>query len=268
MNMEWWQSNYQWVIPVIAVFATIIAASLAQVVAHIFTAKRDRNTYLRECYQNFYSPILYKVLLFFDVKTAFSKKDIRDDISISEEEIFKDILDLFSKNLKYATPNLIAAYEMVKKRDIYDDVSGQRNPISEIELCFKFLEEVADVSKKLKIKTEEIDLLRYRVLFAIWLLLSTFASCEVGRISMCFDFEFNDKKLNKRTLKKAKKLLNRDFKTREEMLLLITEKLIIKIVEENYRGVEYNPLVLQEMRHELQERGLKSKRLEKLFVEN
>lgn len=266
MNMEWWQSNYQWVIAVFAVFATIIAASLAQIVAHIFTAKRDRNTYLRECYQNFYSPILYKVLLFFDVKTAFSKKDMKDDIS--DGQIFEDILDLFSKNLKYATPNLIAAYEMVKKRDIYDDVSGQRNPLREIDLCFKFLEEVANTSKELKIDTEEIDLLRYRVLFAIWLLLSTFASCEVGRISMCFDFEFNDKKLNKRTLRKAKKLLNRDPETSEEMLLLITEKLIIKIVEENYRGVEYNPLVLQEMRHELQERGFKSKRLEKLFVEN
>ncbi|HFK1772858.1 TPA: hypothetical protein ACGXGV_005370 [Bacillus paranthracis] len=265
MNMGWWQTNYQWVLGIIV---ALIATSIAQIVAHHLTLKRDRNKYLTECYQNFYSPILYKVLLFFDVKTAFSKKDIRDDISISEEEIFKDILDLFSKNLKYATPNLIAAYEMVKKRDIYDDVSGQRNPISEIELCFKFLEEVADISKKLKINTEEIDLLRYRVLFAIWLLLSKYGACEAGHTVMRFDFEFNDKKLNKRTLRKVKKLLNRDFDTRGEMLLLVTEKLIIKIVEENHRGVEYNPLILQIMRQELKERGLKSKRLEKLFVEN
>ncbi|MDR0171416.1 hypothetical protein [Bacillus paranthracis] len=263
MNMEWWQSNYQWFL---GITVALIATSIAQFFAHRFTVKRDRNTYLRECYQNFYSPILFKVLLFFDVKTAFSKKDMKDDIS--EEQIFEDILDLFGKNLKYATPNLIAAYEMVKKRDIYDDVSGQRNPLLEIELCFKFLEEVADVSKKLKIKTEAIDLLKYRVLFALWLLLSMFYSCEFGHMAMRFDFEFNDKKLNKRTLKKVKKLLNRNFKTHEEMLLIIGEKLVIKIIEKNYRDVDYNPVILIMIREELGARGFKSKRLEKLFVQN
>ncbi|HFJ9472422.1 hypothetical protein [Bacillus cereus group sp. MYBKT111-2] len=259
--MDWWQSflkDYQWVF---AVVATFTAASLAQVVAHYFTRKREKNAYLIECYQNFYSPILFKVLLFFDVKTAFSKKDMKENIN--ENQIFEEIIDLFAKNLKYATPSLIASYEMVKKRDIYDDVSGQRDPMLEIKLCFEFMEELESVSRKLGIKTKQIEFLKYRVLFALWLLLSETYSCEVALTIMKNDFEFNDKKLNKRTLKKVKKLLSKDFKNHTEKLLVVAEKIVINIVEVDPRGTEYNPLVLQIVQSNFRERGAKSNRLEK-----
>lgn len=259
--MDWWQTfvtDYQWVF---AVFATFTAASFAQVVAHYFTRKREENTYLKECYQNFYSPILFKTLLFFDVKTAFSKKYMKRDID--ENQIFEEIIDLFAKNLKYATPSLIASYEMVKKRDIYDDVSGQRDPMLEIKLCFEFMEELEGISRKLGVKTKQIDFLKYRVLFALWLLLSETYSCEVALIIMRYDFEFNDKKLNSRTLKKVKKLLSRDFKNHTERPLLVAEKIVINIVEIDPRGTEYNPLILQVVQSNLRERGVKSNRLEK-----
>ncbi|EJQ90060.1 hypothetical protein [Bacillus cereus] len=259
--MDWWQTflgEYQWVF---AVIATFTAASLAQVVAHYFTRKREENTYLKECYQNFYSPILFKVLLFFDVKTAFSKKDMKENIN--ENQIFEEIIDLFAKNLKYATPSLIASYEMVKKRDIYDDVSGQRDPMLEIKLCFEFMEELESVSRKLGVKTKQIEFLKYRVLFALWLLLSEAYSCEVALIIMKNDFEFNDTKLNKRTLRKVKKLLSRDFNNYKEKPLLVAEKIIMNIVEVNSRGTEYNPLILQVVQFNLRERGVKSSRLEK-----
>ncbi|MBJ8030944.1 hypothetical protein JDS96_24420 [Bacillus cereus group sp. N21] len=258
--MDWWQTflkDYQWVF---AVVATFTAASLAQVVAYKLTGKREKNTYLNECYQNFYSPILFKVLLFFDVKTAFSKKDIKGNIN--EDQIFEEILELFAKNLKYATPNLIASYEYAKRRDVYDDVSGQRNPMLEIELCFNFIEELEGVSRKLGIKTKQIDFLKYRALFALWLLLSQAYSCEEALVIMKFDFEFNDKKLNKQTLKRIKKLLyqEHDF---YEMPLLVAEKIIINIVEIDPRGGEYNPFILKIIQFNLSERGIKSKRLEK-----
>lgn len=259
--MGWWQTflgEYQWVF---AVIATFTAASLAQVVAHYFTRKREENTYLKECYQNFYSPILFKVLLFFDVKTAFSKKDMKDNIN--ENQIFEEIIDLFAKNLKYATPSLIASYEMVKKRDIYDDVSGQRDPMLEIKLCFEFIEELESISRKLGFKNRKIDFLKYRVLFALWLLLSETYSCEVALIIMKFDFEFNDKKLNRRTLKKVKKLLSRDFKNHTEKLLVVAEKIVINIVEVDPRGTEYAPLVLQVVQSNCKEKGVKSNCLEK-----
>ncbi|WP_088087551.1 hypothetical protein [Bacillus sp. OV166] len=96
--------------PFITAIMTFSAALLAHVVSHRYTAKREHQKYIKECYQNLYSPMLFKVIRFMDVKTTFYKPLLKDNLD--ENKIIDDALKIFRENLRYATPNLITKFEV------------------------------------------------------------------------------------------------------------------------------------------------------------
>ncbi|PEU16120.1 hypothetical protein [Bacillus sp. AFS019443] len=229
MGIDWGEifKNYSWVF---AVLATFTGASIAQVVNYRFTLKKDEKQYDRECYQNLYSPIIYKVLVYYDVKTIYRKDQLR--VEFKEDEIFEEILELFSKNLKYATPNLISLYEAVKERDIYEDLSGQRNVISEIEFCFELLRESAKNAKSLGIKDISNQFMKYRMLYGIWLVVARYYDYSVGvqlmRREWAVETKINKKK-NKKMLKIISKTLDKSFPSLLAGRLYIAKNIVFKI---------------------------------------
>ncbi|WIV92100.1 hypothetical protein QNH49_22560 [Bacillus bombysepticus] len=249
MEIDWGDffKNYSWIF---AVLATFTGASIAQIVSYRFTLKKDAQQYDRECYQNLYSPIIYKVLLYYDVKTIYRKDQLKAEFT--EDKIFEEILQIFSENLKYATPNLISVYENVKKRDIYDDFSGQRDNISEIEFCFALLEEGAKNAERLEIKDISNQFMKYRMLYGIWVVVSRNYGYPVGYQLMRHDWmmqsDVNMKK-NKEMLKIINKALNISFSSWLSGALYVSKTIVfelwgskgIKDIREGYGGLD-NPI--------------------------
>lgn len=239
--------EYSWIFTALASFT---GASFAQLFSYRFGMKKDEKQYDRECYQNLYSPIIYKTLLYYDVKTIYRKDQLK--VEFEEDKIFGEILQIFSENLKYATPNLISAYENVKQRYIYEDFSGQRDNISEIEFCFYLLEEGAKNAERLGVKDVSNQFMKYRMLYGIWLLVSRyygyFEAYQLMRHDWLIQNEVNKKK-NEEILKVINKALNTSFSSWLSGALYVAKTIVfelwgsegIKDIREGYGGYN-NPI--------------------------
>ncbi|PEF07915.1 hypothetical protein COM97_03665 [Bacillus thuringiensis] len=183
------------VIPVITSISTFSAAFAGQYFGHKFAVRRETEKYNKECLQNLYSPLIFKVITYLseEEERAIGTPNIHlnetpedfgflylvgeDNINILDDEryikyqitrdtnaLFKDIKDAISNQLSYASPNLIMKYEIIKGYGPYNYGEYPSNivgPIftlaSRIDICSTILSEYLSMNKQLKTLSKHVN---------------------------------------------------------------------------------------------------------------
>jgi hypothetical protein len=101
----------------------LTGAIIGQVVNNRLTIKREDQKYKKEVYQELYSPILNDLYAIVDITLNYRKgHDIKQEVH--EEDYWGNVLHLVENNLKYASPEVVSAYQELSKFQYYDDFSG------------------------------------------------------------------------------------------------------------------------------------------------
>ncbi|MGH0567378.1 hypothetical protein CN394_14285 [Bacillus anthracis] len=119
------------IIPIISVIGGFTGASLGQVVGHYFTQNRDTAKDKKEKYQNFFSPLAFKIILYIKCEEAYyTMKTTPSCMKLGyphPRKVFQDILDTLKTNIKYATPEIMSSYEELNRISVFS------MPASELE---------------------------------------------------------------------------------------------------------------------------------------
>ncbi|WP_142292170.1 hypothetical protein [Bacillus sp. OV166] len=119
-------------------------------------------------------------------------------------------------------------------QEVYEDLSGQANVLAILEFFFDFLEQVEREARKMGIKDQSSELMKYRVLYSIWILVTYYFGYEMACSVISHSFEFNQNKLNKRAIRKIKRLLKTDSNKVEETMLKIVNDVLINISKDGH----------------------------------
>ncbi|MET1123271.1 hypothetical protein P5618_029645 (plasmid) [Priestia megaterium] len=168
----------------ITIIGSLSAASTAQIVSHILTNRREKKKYERECLQNLYSPVIFTIIDYLEAENdkaiSISVMEAMEDesemidekkyeeYSLKPDSIFEKILESVTKNLKYAHPSLIMAYEEVKSlTDTFKDNTEEYSFIfyARIEMCRELLVEFIRISTELKAISRNVQERLYGSLF-------------------------------------------------------------------------------------------------------
>lgn len=144
----------------ITIMGSFGAASTAQIVSHVLTNRREKKKYERECLQNLYFPVVFRIVEYIEGES--DKAVLMDDEEFDEREfakhpsnpdpIFERIIESVGENLKYAHPNLIIRYQEVKViTDLFKENQGDYSVFFDqrIQLCREFLLEFIRLSNEL-----------------------------------------------------------------------------------------------------------------------
>lgn len=134
--------------------AALLGAVLAQILSHWFTIRRENNKYYREVYQNLLSPILLDIYYYFEIATHFRKgHDTKD--GINEDILIQNVINHIQKNIKYANPKLISAFERYKGFGYFEDLSGLFQESSKLDLIIAILDQAILLSRKVDLFEKE-----------------------------------------------------------------------------------------------------------------
>ncbi|MGG1348452.1 hypothetical protein ABE197_17510 [Bacillus subtilis] len=228
--------DFSWIIPDIpeklrpavltattTLIGAFIGACVAQFFSHRLTLKRERKHNQRVIYNELYAPILTEIYLYYDYVTAFRKDLFTKEVNV--DKMMNEICDHIGKNLKYASPRIINAYNTLARFDYMEDLSGVGRERSKYELIVEVLNELIKIAPYDKKNIKEIS--KYRTCYYL-LQIFGFIFYEYGKaeLFLSYDFNFKRKKLyNDRTYKRLK--LYYDIKYPSNWAKKIIKKLFI-----------------------------------------
>lgn len=130
------------ILPIVSVFGGFTGASIGQVVGHYFTQNRDTTKDKKEKYQNFFSPLAFKIVLYIKCEAAYyimktTPGCMRQPFP-HPRKIFQEILDTLKTNIKYATPEIMSSYEKLNRISVFS------MPVSELTGVNKVHYEILD----------------------------------------------------------------------------------------------------------------------------
>jgi hypothetical protein len=182
-----------------------IGAAVAQYISHRLSLKREREKYYKETFQKLFSPIIFEIFSYIDIKTAFRREnDIKRGVN---EEVLKQRIDNhISSNIMFATPVLISHYYNIKRHEFLDDMSGFYAEVLDLEFTALFLKEASRVLKKAGLSKTQIkkQLQQYMFDYSLWSVYTQiFSDKEVATWIMSLKFYH----LNNYTYIRYKRLL-------------------------------------------------------------
>jgi len=181
----------------ITIMGSFGAASTAQIVSHVLTNRREKKKYERECLQNLYFPVVFRIVEYIEGES--DKAVLMDNEEFNEREfekhpsnpdpIFERIIESVGENLKYAHPNLIIRYQEVKViTDVFKENKGNYSVFFDqrIQLCREFLLEFIRMSNELGTLSKAVyDKLKTPLFFTeFYLLLQNCCFEELARNSI------------------------------------------------------------------------------------
>lgn len=194
---------------VVAVISQVVSV-INQILTHRLTIRRENQKYYNEVYQKFYAPIISDVFLYMDMMSNFRRG--HDYPPGSEEETLTKILDFVNKNIVYASPTLLSRYhEMISLQ--FKDERGFYPNEHNIAVLLAFVNEYDHTIKQSSIyngrpKYIETDaIVRYRVMYLFWYLLSERIGCLEANEVLSYSFLF-DQNLDVRAYKRLHWLLH------------------------------------------------------------
>ncbi len=165
------------------------AASTAQFFSHQLTLKREDEKYKKEKYQNLYSPLIFKIANYIKAEGESAKEKTKPYQSIQSQTsddkpriyaglielpdsdfIFKEIMSILEKNLKYANTSFIQVYEQFNSNvivsnnpnlpnDFKESVSERRKDDAlkhRMRMCEEFISEYMNISEQLGTLSQEL----------------------------------------------------------------------------------------------------------------
>ncbi|OUZ06952.1 hypothetical protein [Bacillus pumilus] len=145
----------------IPVSIPLLAATLAQIIAHALANKRENIKYKKECFQNLYSPLILLINDYYENEIYKSKLMNLD--RVTEEEIhklndpnekFQGIMKIISQNLKYAEHDLISQFHIT--RNFHQCENWIQANHLKFQLMYAFCKNFNKIANDLKIKMPKI----------------------------------------------------------------------------------------------------------------
>ncbi|QQD81094.1 hypothetical protein JD965_14395 [Bacillus siamensis] len=140
-----------------------IGACVAQYFSHRLGLKREKKSNQRIFYNELFAPILLKMYTYCDYVTEFNKRILKDDHPIDENQLLCEINDHIGKNLKYASPKIINAYNKLKQFEYVDDMLGKGEDIAQYHLFEEILNELIKIAPYDRKSKKEIS--KYRTMY-------------------------------------------------------------------------------------------------------
>lgn len=149
---------------ILSVIGSLVVASTAQVISHLFTQRREKQKYNKECLQNLYSPIIFPIIEYINgeaYRTSLIESEDFDEEELQEDPknpdtLFKEVIEHIGKNLKYSEAEMIMKYEeakiMIDLVERYKDGYRDERDLClqyNMDLCSECLTEFIKISKKL-----------------------------------------------------------------------------------------------------------------------
>ena len=152
---------------IISILGSLGVSSIAQVISHGFAQKREDLKYNKECLQNLYSPIIFRIRDYINGESYresvfmtpyFDTEEFKSDPQ-NPDLLFKKIMEHLEVNLKYSSAEMIMKYEEAKIiLELYNDEKEDRNIMLKptMDLCSECLMEFVRISKELNILSDKI----------------------------------------------------------------------------------------------------------------
>ncbi|MBY0213872.1 hypothetical protein [Priestia aryabhattai] len=152
----------------ITIMGSFGAAILGQMAANFFTNRRENKKYDKECFQNLYSPLVFRIVEYvynesykvIEMESESFNENEFEKNALNPEPIFEEIVEYMGKNLKYVHPELIMIYEEVKAITVLFREDKEDPSIileQRINLCREFLIEYNKLSNKLNILSQTVE---------------------------------------------------------------------------------------------------------------
>ncbi|HEX8451469.1 MAG TPA: hypothetical protein VF647_05185 [Longimicrobium sp.] len=155
-------------IALITAGAAFSAAVLAQLLAHVFTVRRERRADARAVYQKLYAPIIFEVFLYLDANRAYDAQDV---VSGSAERLLERIDVHVADHLSVASPRLIEAYYQTRRhRFLDDDMRGYGQEIALRRFLTVLVEEFLSTARRIGFlgSDQRRQVERTAMIFTIW----------------------------------------------------------------------------------------------------
>lgn len=249
---------------ILSVIGSLGVASTAQVISHLFTQKREKQKYNKECLQNLYSPIIFPIIEYINgeaYRTSLMEIKDFDEEELEEDPknpdlLFKELMDHIGKNLKYSESEMIMSYEeaktMIELVDKYKDKHRDDRYLFlkyNMDVCSRCLTEFINISKKLGSLSKHIkDKVTPPLFFTQFYLFLTDYECYslqydapklvnyLDSISLSKQNEWLNRIINirRRINYKNQKLKDRDYMDKEQTSDVFQEAydLILEIINE------------------------------------
>ncbi|MET3689557.1 hypothetical protein ABIC37_005107 [Priestia megaterium] len=158
----------------VTIMGSFGAASTAQIISHVLTNNREKKKHDKECLQNLYSPVIFRIVDYLEVEYKKSETHIRlkgmeidvlisnsyhkerrqryEEYILEASSIFKVVIESISKNLKYAHSSLILAYEdheALSASFKENEINNFQVFSKKIKICRELLIEFVRISNKL-----------------------------------------------------------------------------------------------------------------------
>lgn len=190
-----------------AILGAFIGAFVAQYLSHKLTLKRDRLKHLGEIYYKLFSPIIFEIYSYIDIRTHYRRgHDINPDVN--ENLIFSQIFNHVESNLMYASPKLKKSFHEVKKSTYSYDGSGFITQQLDLLFLLAILEDLHSLESVLKMYDEENinELINNKIYLIIWTLILHISSDESEALEVIkHKWLLDDATLNERNYRLIKK---------------------------------------------------------------
>lgn len=173
------------------------AASTAQYISHHLTLKREDEKYKKERYQNFHSPLIFKVINY-----LYAEECHRGNVNLSSvpkpDTILKEILVIIEKNLRYADSKLVEIYESSKLKELIENPPDENDHFNRFNKLMEFstriivfeefLNEYITISKELNVLSVALErnILGYIAICRMFKLTSGYAFGEISEIVITY----------------------------------------------------------------------------------
>ncbi|EID42874.1 hypothetical protein [Parageobacillus thermoglucosidasius] len=221
--------NEAYIPAIITASVALIAATGAQILAHILSNKRSKNEKKDKVYQEFIYPFLPYVLLYYNTETNFRKgHDVEKEVDIER------LLDRISEKVSYGNMKLLSCYYNIIKFDHFFDGRGYSKEINILRFMFWYLDyAISILSKKKPIEQELIlEVKKVQRLYGIWILIAQEIDFPLAIEIMKYDFYLNEKFLSELDIELLRNLVDYDsplHDCRANLLKIIIQELKSKI---------------------------------------
>ena len=212
------------------------AASTAQYLSHRLTINREDEKYKKEKYQNFYSPLVFKIIKYIESE-GYSTRGINKNTNPNPDLIFNNILSTIENNIKYADSNFIKVYEKATSKMIDNQKHDEAMSRFLKEIDFderinvfeQFLNDYLKISHDLKVLSKEVEKEVKEVIAIIKLykLYDKYYLMDTAKILFSYGMSLIDRKNVKRFIKELEKIdviTNKNMKFHEKYSTKVPDK--------------------------------------------
>ncbi|MDQ0999767.1 hypothetical protein QFZ28_000167 [Neobacillus niacini] len=171
---------------IITASVALIAAVCAQFLNNWLTQKREEKKYKKDCYQNLYGPLgmrLYRWITSGDseyYRLSWKKITEEDYLNSYRDREWRDILNFFNDNIKYASPDLMQSYFEINTSYRYDD--------ERVNFSLLFFKELDSIMRSLKLKhRKSMDIRELISILESWNILDVQFNPNIANLSLIYE---------------------------------------------------------------------------------